>query len=371
MSQDLYALRGERVEGLYARLMHMDKSPQIDPVTGKVRDIRVSSLELSANWVGPISKTAKMTLEIDQDIDWYKTLFYIVYRTRKPGGDVVEMPFGYYFPSTPVTVLMENSPTWSVDLYDLTLALAEDQVGETYVAPAGALVTDEVRRLVDSVGFPLDLDIMDSDVTLSRNVSWGAGTSKQEIATALLDRIDYHRITMAHSGRLFSRSREAQEGSPATAVFSDEPVESQVYAKYDSQFEEKKDLFKVPNRWVARAMSDGPLPGMVAVVENTDPESPTSYQARGRWVSRTTDETDVDTYGQLLGVAKRNLANATSVTHTVTFSHSILPTEIRDQNEFHNSEYGIHVRGIVTSQKINMNLPTAVCTTSIRVRENL
>jgi len=370
----LLDLHGSRIEGLYAHLMPMDRGygphPPLD--SSDLNEIKLDSVAMDCSWVAPISKGGKVSFKDVADVDWFKTLICVHYRARQGVGEVVDFCFGQYFPSTPAGVRASRRYAPTVDLYDMTLPLSEDEVPETYVCQAGENVVDEVVKVVDSTGLYLPTRITPAENVLTRTTTWPAGTSKKQIATDLLDKIDYHRLTMGWDGVLFSRPKTVQESAEASVVFTDHPVKpGEVYARYDSQFEEVKDLFKVPNRWIAKSQSDGPVPGMVAYVENTDPESPTSYQARGRWVTRTTEESDVDTYSELLGIAKRNMTNASNVRHTVTFTHSVYPNEIRDMVEFHNDEYGIHVRGLVTRMEYGLKLPAGFCKTTLLVREYL
>lgn len=78
-------------------------------------------------------------------------------------------------------------------------------------------------------------------------------------------------------------------------------------------------LVDIPNRYYA--VDDG----AVAVAVNEDPSSPTSYQARGRWVDEV-DESPTPVDGETLELyARRKLAEAATLTHSYTYDREWWP----------------------------------------------
>lgn len=366
---------GNRVEHIWANLISLDQRELAEDYAGdSPKQMELESMTLEWGWLDDIPKAGKMTLTDDGTVNWLTTLVQPFYAVKEPGGMWEVHALGLYYPTSPSGEFSPGARRRSIEIYDMTLPLLDDKVSSTYYVESGVNVTDKVKSIMDEA-YIKSYDILDSDKTVRMLMSWPPGTSKYRIAQDLLNSIDYNRLTMQWDGTLRSRPNRDVALELPVMVFSDTPEEGQ--GRYLTSYIVNRDLFKVPNRWIGSTRSDADTPMLWAVAENTDPESPTSYQARGsgdvpgRWVTRYTEDIDVDSQSTLNGIVKGLLTRLTNAFHTIEFTHPIYGIDIRENIEFHNSEHGDHVAGRVTDMELIFNLPGAYCKTKVREAKKL
>lgn len=366
---------GNRVEHIWANLISLDQRELDEDYAGDPpKQMELESMTLEWGWLDDIPKAGKMTLTDDGTVNWLTTLVQPFYAVKKPGGVWEVHALGLYYPTSPSGEFSPGARRRSIEIYDMTLPLLDDKVSSTYYVESGVNVTDKVKSILDEA-YIKSYDILDSAKTVRMLMSWPPGTSKYRIAQDLLNSIDYNRLTMQWDGTLRSRPNRDVALELPVMVFSDTPEEGQ--GRYLTSYIVNRDLFNVPNRWIGSTRSDADTPMLWAVAENTDPESPTSYQARGagdvpgRWVTRYTEDIDVDSQSTLNGIVKGLLTRLTNAFHTIEFTHPIYGIDIRENIEFHNNEHGDHVAGRVTDMELIFNLPGAYCKTKVREAKKL
>src|SRR5690625_3069794 len=110
-----------------------------------------------------------------------------------------EWPLGVFMPNIPKTGfdMVESS---SVELLDKTNILARDWYGQTHGAPAGTVVTDHVREVIESTGEPAGA-ITESDSELLTPTEWSPEFSKLQIVNEILDAANFFSIWTDGYGR--------------------------------------------------------------------------------------------------------------------------------------------------------------------------
>ena len=80
-------------------------------------------------------------------------------------------------------------------------------------------------------------------------------------------------------------------------------------------------------------------PPMVAVATNEDPDSPFSYQARGRWIVETSNDVKAENQDILNKKAQRRLDNALDPMESVELRHAIIPARLNQLAHFRTRDY--------------------------------
>lgn len=125
------------------------------------------------------------------------------------------------------------------------------------------------------------------------------------------------------------------------------------------------DLYGIPNR--VKVVYEYGDQHLESVAENKDPNSPVSYQSRGRWITyRDTnpslgDSVTYVTQDQLDAYAERLLRALSTLEYTVTYTHAYCPVRVGDCVRLNYEKAGIsNIKAKVISQNIKCGLPCQV-----------
>lgn len=294
------------------------------------------------------------------DVDWLTSRVAITY---VDGAE--EYPIGTFIPAMPSGQRARSGGLLSVELYDKLLVLFEDRTPTSYAVAAGAVVTDVVRELIAAAGEEL-VSVVDSTETTSAVTTWDPGTSVLTIVNDLLASIDYRALYTDARG-VFVASPNIDYADRPTAWTLDDGARTGVYSE---EYGDAQDLFAVPNRWVGVSRADGETPSFVSTRTNEDPASPYSYQARGRWITRTTTDVEASSQEALDAIIQRNLTDATTAIRIFEVSHAWLPFTLEDMVIFEDTSRGVRSRCRVTAQRHDLSLG-ATTTSTLREVEDL
>lgn len=271
-----------------------------------------------------------------QDIDWLNSRIKI--ETEVNG---VSWDLGVWMPTAPAEVWDDGQRSWAVELHDKTSIPDGDATLDTLEVAAGADPLVTVKNQLNGLG-EFNLSITDTGETLTNAMTWEAGTSRLTIINALLDACGYFPLRMSMSGSFLIQPyvQPHQRGYRQRFVGAEN-------VPYTPQYTRTQDNFSVPNRVVAKSMGDSDSEGLVGIATNEDPNSPYSYQARGRWITKvyenieTTSQTALDRY------AYWKLLDADNPETTLKIEFAPVPLDIYDAVYFRSYVSGIdHVHTV-------------------------
>jgi len=287
-------------------------------------------------------------------------------------SDRLEVPLGVYLPAAPDEQWSDEGRRWDISLLDKATLLDQDTPTDVagnataYTAAAGSNVVALVVALIQSVGEPVPA-IEPGSETLQSALVFQPGTTKLKIVNELLDAANYFSLWVDGRGQFRVTKYRAPTDRPVTydllAPFTRGPRSLMA-----PDWTRERDVWEVPNRYVAVAQGNGTSEGMVATASNTNPASPFSYQTRGRWVTHF--EEGVETTGQaaLQAYAQRMLDAASSVSSKIEVSHAFLPELlINSAVRFNYTQDDVTLNMLCTVQNTKIPLdPTALCTSTLR-----
>ena len=269
-------------------------------------------------------------------------------------------PLGVFVPSAPSENWDDKNLTLDVELLDLCSVLDADSFAHTYSVAKDANVIAAVRDLILSSGEKAG-SITASDATLSSAMTWEAGTSKLQIVNDLLDAANYFSLQVDGNGHFRVEKHRLPSERPVAYEFfdNDESI-------YVSDFTYEKDVFSVPNKVVLVTQGDGTEEPLTSIATNTNPNSPYSYQSRGRWIVDVQKGVEATSQDVLDEKAQRRLSDLTSPTGTITIDHAPLPwLGVSDVVRFRRTEADINVRAVVTSMALELD-PLALSRTQLQ-----
>lgn len=266
---------------------------------------------------------------------------------------------GVFLPTSPETAWDDHFTTQTVDLLD-KLAILDQAVTPTMLSiPAGTNLTDAVTAVIEMSGEPAGA-VNPSDQTTRTDTTWEPGTTLLRVVNDLLESANYFSLWCDGWGRYQITPYVDTKSRPIVAEW-----EEGENATFTPDFDHLEDIYTVPNRVICVSQATGDEEALVSVAENTNPQSPYSFQARGRWIDHV--EENVETTGQtaLNDYAARRLQELSSAMSTVTITHLYRPFNLNDAATFASHRAGITGRHVITKYSIPWS-ETGLTTTTLR-----
>lgn len=253
-----------------------------------------------------------------QDVDWASQRIRIDWHVHTRLGDMT-WGLGVFLFAAPKLSQHDGWRQWSVELLGKLTILDEDAVEETYSVSSGTVVTDLVVSLIQSAGEDR-VACTPSDAVTAAMMTWDPGTSKLTIINDLLASINYWSLWTDGEGQYRVEPYVAPAQRPVTWMFED--GESSIHLP---EWELDQDTAGVPNKVVLVGQGDEDTPALVGVALNENPDSPYSYQARGRWITYPEDGVEAADQATLDALAQRKLTDLSTPNATISAQHMPIP----------------------------------------------
>ena len=281
-----------------------------------------------------------------------------------------EIPLGIWLASVPSENWSEYGRVWEVELLDKASILddvwTDPSTGEpdAYSAVSGANVVSLIRALIEETGESAAA-IVNNSTTLANNMTWDAGSTRLLIINELLEAAGFFSLWVDYEGQFQVVPYILPADRPPEYVSTGPFERDSGNSVMSPDFSVEKDIYTIPNRFIAFSQGDEETPALRAIAVNTDPDSPFSYISRGRWITEVAS--DVETTGQssLDLYAQRRLITATSKTAKLEVSHAFLP-QVQINRTLRLSNPPADLNMLVSVQKTSIVLdPLAFCTSTL------
>ncbi len=261
----------------------------------------------------------QITVVAPPDINWLTAKIRVSYDYL--AGDVSgSQVLGTFLVSSIDWDTGTEGATAAMTLLDLTTMLVEDATPKTVNYPAGTVVTDAVVEQIAAVtNEPTALT--HSEAVLNSGMVWPPGTPRIKIINELLGAINYFSLWADENGLFRAEPYVLPHKRPVAWVFAENEA-SVISADTATEL----DLYEVYNRIICIASSHEST--LVGVATDEDPDSPYSYQARGRWRSNVENGVDATDQATINAIAERKLAEARQVVHRKKIQHLYVPLRL-------------------------------------------
>lgn len=282
-----------------------------------------------------------------------------------------EIPQGVYLVSKATEQWSDEGRVFQLQVLDRSTVLDQDATEEAFTATTDTPILTQVANLIATSGEKFVPDASDTRC-LTAELVWDAGTSKLTIVNDLLSALGYSALTVSGQGDFQAKpyvvpasrsiAYELLNGIDRELVDGEEGI-------YQPDWSRELDSYDVPNKVIAVATGDGTTAPAVGEATNTDPTSPYSYAARGRWivgvVSNVEVPTDTDPTTFLNAQARASLIASSSPQATVTVNHLPLPLSVNDVLRFASAPAGIDARHVATQLKLDLT-PTGLMQSTLQ-----
>ena len=346
-------LLGHRQESFRVELL-----TTTDTVLRTLAGVQADAGQLDLSVAATIRSSGNLATErIGDDVDWLQHRVRVSYVL---GDDLVE-PLITAIGAAPVEGHTATGVSVDVELYDKTLILKDDSFLGHYGLPEGTPILDAIQDVIASTGEAGEL-VGESDAVLAAPMVWDPGTTKLRICNDLADAAGCFALYCDGWGRYRADTYVPPAARGIAWTFADD-----THGLYLPEWTRDLDVSGVPNRYVCVGRSTGDTAALVSVATDEDPDSPFSFQARGRWITRTDTDVEAASQGILDLIAVRRLAEAQMVGETITITHPWLPIRLNDVVLFRHARTG-ESRGVLQRQTVNLTPGGLVQSTIRRIR---
>lgn len=200
--------------------------------------------------------------------------------------------------------------------------LAQDCRTESRVyLPAGTNYVDAVVSVLARAGISQIASTPTAFVTSEDREDWAVGTSVLEIVNQLLSEISYKPLWFDGNGVAMLEPATSPTAQNIDHVLDDTKIESLLIPGINRQ----TNLYNKPNVYVCVCSNADKANGMVAIAENTNPQSPLSISRRGRRITQTVPVQNIPSQEALQLYANRMITESLTTGETIDVTTALLP----------------------------------------------
>jgi hypothetical protein len=264
-----------------------------------------------------------------QAIDWLNDRLLVQAITVDNEAEPVTTDLGLFLCAAPTAKWDAAHRVWSVELLDKLSILDSDVVttssgnAETYSVHAGDNPITKVKDIIADAGESSSSIRDDDDARVSTDTTWDAGTTRLKIINDLLSSANYFSLWCDGQGEYRAIKYQApNERSPEYVTSS--PFVEGYRALFSPSWEHDEDIYDVPNRYILIQMGTEDKAGLSSVATNEHGDR-FSFEARGRWITKTETGVEATSQASLDAQAQQKLDVAQSVTSKMNVEHVYLP----------------------------------------------
>ncbi len=228
---------------------------------------------------------------------------------------------GVYLPATVIPAKSESRESVSIEAYDLCWQVRDTKAENSVYFAAGTNYLDAVKQLLTIAGITLVQAVPNTAVLTEAREGWDIGESYLTIINELLSEINYNPLWFSPQGIAI-----LEPASIPSAEKIDHTLDSSnVASLLRPQLQQETDIYSAPNVFicvVSNPDKDGP---MVAVAENTNPQSPLSIMRRGRRIAQTYRLNNIASQEELEAYAARLRNESMFTGEIISVETALLP----------------------------------------------
>lgn len=315
-----------------------------------------------------------LDIEEASDIDWRDVRIRPIITIADPTGttgDPIVRKLGIWLPAAPVENWSATGRRWPIELTDkagiLDQQIMTNSDGEpiTFSATRGTNVIGLVEDIIVGAGETANA-LEPSGKTLRDDLVWDIGTTRLKVINDLLQASGHFSLWCDSAGQY--RASEYVPPSQRTPIYNAPltPFSEGSLTAMSPDWSMDRDIYAVPNRYTVISNGSGDEEAMSATETNTNPDSPFSYPARGRWIDEVVTGVEATDQEALQASAVQGLAQRTSVTSSIEVKHLWLP-DLRENSviRFYNkAAEEFFYLGAVARTTVPFD-PTALCETTL------
>lgn len=228
---------------------------------------------------------------------------------------------GVYIPGTVKYSKNETQKTVSVEAYDRCWLIKDHYTETTKYFSTGTNYITAIINLLTECGIALITATPTTATLAEAREDWNIGTSYIKIINQLLTEINYKPLWFNREGVAILEPVSIPTAANIQHVLDNTDPKTMIYPSIANEM----DVYNAPNVFMcvcSNADKSGP---MVAIAENTNPQSPLSVQRRGRRIAKVVNVSNIASQSELQKYAD-DLRNKSMITgETITVKTGLMP----------------------------------------------
>lgn len=249
------------------------------------------------------------------ETDWENSLIRISYQRQ----GYPDYPLLTGLPSVGEESYPAGRISTSIELYDLTQPLADEELGKVYGVAAGVDPMPQIIALIEETLPHATLALPTEGVPLTASIVQPENTSKLDLINKVLKAQGFSELMADGRGTLVSEPELPYNQRPVQWDFRNDET-----SLFTPDWSRGTNRSAIPNEVRLIRATEGGAPADIAVARNEDPDSPWSIPRRGRVLSVTEKDVAAATFPILQEEARRSLQERTRVVSSVNLRHPVL-----------------------------------------------
>ena len=228
---------------------------------------------------------------------------------------------GVFLPATVLPSKSETRKTVSIEAYDLCWQVKDTKAESPVYFAAGTNYIAAIKELLTAAGIAL-VQAIPSTATLPEDrEGWEVGTSYLSIINELLSEINYNPLWFSALGMAVLEPASVPNAEKIDHILDNSNVESLLLPN----LKQETDIFSAPNVFICLVSNPDKTGPMVAIAENTNPQSPLSIMRRGRRIAQTFRLNNIASQEELQAYADRLRNESMLSGETISVETALLP----------------------------------------------
>lgn len=224
----------------------------------------------------------------------------------------------------PANVREEESATSKcirIDAYDRSWLVRDHRTEYVLFFQAGTNYLTVVSSILGECGITL-ISMVPTDSELAEDrADWDIGTSSLDVVNQLLGEINYEELWFDQDGTAILEPKATPTADNVDHVLDESNVKSLMIPGISVS----TDFYSNPNVFICVCSNADKDSGMVAIAENTNPQSPLSIARRGRRISRVVSVDNIASQEELQMYADRMVTDSLLKGEVINISTCLLP----------------------------------------------
>ena len=276
----------------------------------------VSAPSLRMDESGEIKTSLSGEFILDIDLNWLTDRIRPVLLIN---GQRHEL--GIFLPATVLPSKSDTRETVSIEAYDLCWQVKDTKAERPVFFAAGTNYIAAVKELLTVAGIALVQAVPTAATLPEAREGWEVGTSYLSIINELLSEINYNPLWFSPMGMAVLEPASVPSAEKIDHTLDNSNIESLLLPN----LKQETDIFSAPNVFICLVSNpdkDGP---MVAIAENTNPQSPLSIMRRGRRIAQTYRLNNIASQEELEAYAARLRNESMFTGEIISVETALLP----------------------------------------------
>ena len=358
---------------MYVYSFYADVLDRNDKVKFRLEEALYGNITYNQGSVAHVGGTIHAETEPDKtlNINLQSDRMRVYFRDSQPYTDVgtVDTLMGTFLIAAPDVKNTRGVVGWSDvgprQIYDLVLLdkitiLNEFAFPYAYTVKKGVNTAEAVRTVIRAATGESNssIEFTPSSKVIKEDRVWDIGTTALQIVNDLLASIDYWAVRCSPGGKYIVEPYVLPKDRAVVHTFDESNWRNHLHT---DDWTRTREISSVPNRFTVYSTGTEDEKGYTGVARNQDPDSPFSYQARGRWIDQVESVNEFATQGDADKLAARRLKDVSAPVSNVTITHAYRPMNLHDRVRFRWENENF--TGTVYAMSINLGKPDLMTTT--------